>query len=78
MVKVMPLDEKTWLQKRSDVARVVKGLHSFNCNPHVYLRMEWTAYLPKLVLTDPGVGLGTTTVNKQSAHDPLRNGNHSC
>jgi len=39
---IAPLSEGTSLQKRSGMARVVEGLHSFICQPRIYPCMEWT------------------------------------
>jgi len=36
-----PLHERTFSQKCSGMARVVKGSHSFTCHLHIYLRIEW-------------------------------------
>jgi len=35
--------------KRSDMAHVNEGSHSFNCHPHVYPQVEWTmpAFTPQ-------------------------------
>jgi len=38
----LPLHEETPSQKRSGVARVVKGSHSFTCHLCVYSQMERT------------------------------------
>jgi len=79
-VDIAPLGEWTALQKRSGMARVVEGFHSFTCTPmrlstngmnHTCLCLRsrsWSSF------TDPGgmedwVGLGTTTVSKQFAQD---------
>jgi len=38
---IAPLSEGTSLQKRSGMARVVKGFHSFTLQPRVYPQMAW-------------------------------------
>jgi len=75
-----PLSEEALLQKRSEIARVVGRFHSFTCTPmrlstngmnHTCLSLpgrSWSSF------TDSGgmegwVGLGTTTVSKQSTQN---------
>jgi len=77
---IAPICEGTSLQKRSGMARVVEGLHSFICTSmrlsgnvmkhacFCLISRSWSSF------TDPRrmegwVGLGTTTVSKQSAQD---------
>jgi len=77
---IAPLTEETSLQKRSGMARVVEGFHSFTCTPtHLFTNgMNHTCLcLPNRrwsSVTSPGgmegwVGLSTTTVTIQSAQD---------
>jgi len=80
-LEIAPLSVGTSLQKRSGMARVVDGFHSFTCTltrlstngvNHTCLCLtsrHWSS------LTDPGrvegwIGLCTTIVSKESAQDP--------
>jgi len=42
---IVPLREKTSVQKRPGMARAVAGFHSFACHPRIYARKK-----PKLIL----------------------------
>jgi len=76
------LSERTSLLKRSDVAHIVKGFHSFICTPmsthlctngmnHSCLCLpsqSWSSFANPWGM-ESWVGLGTTMVSKQSAQD---------
>jgi len=81
MLDIALLYKTTLSHKRSSMAYLVKGSHSFTCHPRVYRRKEWTihcfAFQAEAAwssFTDFGgmegwVGLGATTASKQSAQD---------
>jgi len=57
-----PLSEGTSLQKRSGMARVVEGCHSFTCtrmHPHVYPRIERNYEFSFSAEVGPHLGLPT-------------------